>query len=262
MSASATSSTTHLYRTPALFAPFGELRAAESTRHGGISPAPYHSLNLGYNTDDRPEHTTENRRLFFTALGIDPAAVASSHQCHGTSILTATQPGRYDGYDALITNEPGLFVAVSIADCVPVLVYDPVRRVVAAIHAGWRGTAGGIVGKTLRAMQDQFGTHPADCVGYVGTCIDQTSFVVSRDVADAFANDFVQESHQAGKFLVDLKAANARQFTDFGIPSAQIERSPYSTVLNNNDYFSHRAERGTTGRMLAVIGLKPTSTLE
>ncbi len=248
--------TAPLYRTPALFAQFSELTAAESTRHGGISPAPYHSLNLGYNTDDLPTNTIENRHLFFTALGISPDNVASSHQCHGTNILTATQPGRFDGYDALIINQPGLFVAVSIADCVPILVFDRVRRVVAAIHAGWRGTAGGIVSKTLQTMQDQFGTQPVDCIGYVGTCIDETSFEVGPDVADAFASEFVRASERPGKFLVDLKRANARQLTNFGMSAAQIEVSPYSTVLNNNDYFSHRAERGTTGRMLAIIGLK------
>lgn len=252
--------TAPVYRTPALFTQFGELTAAESTRHGGISPAPYHSLNLGYNTNDRPENTTENRRLFFTALGIRPDQLASSHQCHSTSILTATQSGRFDGYDALITNKPGLLVAVSIADCVPILVYDQVRRVVAAVHAGWRGTVGGIVSKTLQTMQKQFGTQPGDCMGYVGTCIDETSFEVGPEVADAFAAEFVRASGQPGTFLVDLKRANARQLTDFGLPAVQIELSPYSTVLNNNDYFSHRAERGTTGRMLAVIGLKSNAT--
>ncbi len=257
MTAQPSTATTHLFRIPAIFAPYSRLVAAESTRHGGISPAPYQSLNLGYNTDDTPENTTENRRLFFTALGIDPAQVASSHQCHGTRILTATEPGRFDGYDALMTNVPGLFVAVSIADCVPVLIYDSVTQAVAAVHAGWRGTVGEIVGKTVRAMHDQYGTRPADCFAYVGTCIDETSFAVSSDTANAFAPEFVQPGQQSGKFLVDLKAANARQLTDFGIPSAQISRSPFSTVLNNADYFSHRAEQGQTGRMLAVIGVKP-----
>ncbi|MBC8155512.1 MAG: peptidoglycan editing factor PgeF [Bacteroidetes bacterium] len=244
-----------LYRVPALLATFSELTAAESTRHGGISPPPYQSLNLGFNTDDVPEHTEENRRLFFSALGIDPERVVSSHQCHGTELMTATQPGRFDGYDALITAVPGLVVAVSIADCVPILVYDTGERAVAAIHAGWRGTVGGIVSKTLRAMQQQFGTRPGDCFAYVGTCIDKTSFEVGPDVAGAFDAPFVAAGNQPGTFLVNLQAANARQLTDFGIPSDQIGFSPYSTVLNNDDYFSHRAERGQTGRMLAVIGL-------
>lgn len=244
-----------LYRIPALFARFDKLTAAESTRHGGISPVPYQSLNLGFNTDDVFERTEENRRLFFSALGVDPARVASSHQCHGTELLMATAPGRFDGYDALVTAVPGLVVAVSIADCVPVLIYDADKRVVAAIHAGWRGTAGGIVGKTLQAMQQQFGTHPDHCFAYVGTCIDATSFEVGPEVAAAFDAPFVAAGNQPGKFLVDLKAANARQLTNFGISVEQIGISPYSTVLHNADYFSHRAEGGQTGRMLAVIGL-------
>lgn len=248
--------TSSLYRVPAIYTSFSELIAAESTRHGGISSMPYQSLNLGFNTDDTPENTAENRRLFFTALGFDPAQVASSHQCHSTNILLATQPGRFDGYDALITAVPGVVVAVSIADCVPILIYDVGKRVVAAIHAGWRGTAGGIVSKTVQTMQQEFGTWPGDCFAYVGTCIDETSFVVGPEVAEAFDTAFVQAGHQPDKFLVNLKAANARQLIDAGIPTNQIGISPYSTVLNNDDYFSHRAERGQTGRMLAIIGLK------
>lgn len=248
--------TVSCYRTPPLFASFSELIAAESTRHGGVSQVPYQSLNLGFSTDDAPAYTAENRRLFFAALGIDPNQVATAHQCHGTEVLITTEPGRFEGYDALISAIPGLFVAVSIADCVPILVYDRRQRVVAAIHAGWRGTVGQIVAKTLRTMQQQFGTQPSNCFAYIGTCIDVLSFEVGPEVADAFDPTFVATTHKPAKFLVDLKSANARQLTDFGIPLDQIGRSPYSTVLHNDDYFSHRAERGQTGRMLAVIGLK------
>ena len=237
---------------------FPNLIAAESTRHGGISPAPFASLNLGLNTDDDPENVTENRHRFFANLGPGYAEsqVASSYQVHGTEILYATEPGRFSGYDALITNQPGLFLAVSIADCVPILIYDADNQAVAAIHAGWRGTVGQIVDKTLSEMKTRFNTQPAHCYAYVGTCIDETSLEVGADVAEQFGEAFKDEAAGSGKWLVDLKSANARQLTDFGIPATQIERSAYSTVLHNTDYFSHRHERGQTGRMLAVVGLK------
>jgi YfiH family protein len=160
------------------------------------------------------------------------------------------------GYDALITNVPGLMVGVTVADCTPILVFDQRNRAVAAIHAGWRGTVGGIVTSTLLAMQTHYGTKPADCLAYIGTCIDACSFEVGAEVAAQFAHSRTSIDPATGKALVDLKQANADQLRAFGLSDAQIEVSPYSTVLNNSDYFSHRLENGLTGRMLAMIGIR------
>ncbi|AUD02530.1 peptidoglycan editing factor PgeF [Spirosoma pollinicola] len=246
-----------LHYKPALFSPFSTLIAAESTRHGGVSPAPFESLNLGINTADDAENVDENRRRFFSSVGASTCQFASSHQIHGTEILYATEAGRFEGYDALITNKPGLLIGVTVADCVPILIYDQHQQAVAAIHAGWRGTVEGIVTKTLAAMQQQFGTQAEHCYAYVGTCIDDCAFEVGPDVADQFASAFKRLDKDSEKSFVDLKAANAHLLTDFGIPATQIAISPFSTVLNNDTYFSYRAEHGQTGRMLAVIGLKP-----
>lgn len=246
-----------LYRTPAIFARFPQLIAAESTRHGGISSAPFASLNLGINTSDNPAHVDENRQRFFHHIGASAFGFAQSHQVHGTDVLSATEAGRFEGYDALITNRPGLLLGVTIADCVPLLIYDPEHRAVAAIHAGWRGTVGGIVTNTLMTMERQFGTAGVHCFAYVGTGIDETSFEVGEEVAAQFSPAFVRADAPGGKPCVNLKGANVRLLTSFGIPSAQIEVSPFSTVLNNRDYFSYRAEGGQTGRMLAVIGIRP-----
>lgn len=248
---------TPTYRTPSVFTSFDTVIAAESTRHGGVSPAPFASLNLGINTDDNPANVDQNRRLFFEHIGADTYSFASSHQVHGTDVLTVAEAGRFDGYDALITNQPGLLIGVTVADCVPILVYDTEHQTVAAIHAGWRGTVGGIVTKTLVAMQQQFGTIGTQCYAYVGTCIDETTFEVGEDVARQFASAFVRTDPQNQKTCADLKAANLSLLTAFGIPIAHIDVSAYSTVLNNGDYFSYRAEGGQTGRMLAVIGIRP-----
>lgn len=250
--------TTHpSYFTPAIFSAFTGLVAAESTRHGGVSPAPFASLNLGINTDDDPANVDENRRRFFTAVGAGPdMPFASAHQVHGTNILYTTQAGRFEGYDALITDQPGLLIGVTVADCVPILIYDLENRAVGAVHAGWRGTSGRLVAKTLAAMQQQFGTSAEHCYAYIGTCIDTDSFEVGDEVAEQFAPAFKRTNPTTGKTHVDLKAANAKFLTDFGIPQRQIDVSPFSTVLHNDTYFSYRAERGQTGRSLAVIGLK------
>ena len=245
-----------LYSTPAILAHFPDLIAAESTRHGGVSPAPFDSLNLGINTTDTPENVAENRRRFFDAIGVDAHSFAYSNQVHGTDVLYATKAGCFDGYDALITKQPGLLIGVTVADCVPILIYDQAHQAVAAIHAGWRGTVGGIVTKTLTTMQQRFGTVAGGCYAYVGTCIDECSFEVGPEVAEQFAATYKQTKSGTGKACVDLKGANVSCLIDFGLPSKQIAVSSFSTVLNNDTYYSFRAENGQTGRMLAVIGLK------
>lgn len=247
---------TPLFRTPALFQPFPHLLAAESTRHGGVSEVPYASLNLGRSTGDDPERVAENRRRFYGALEIGEENVASSHQVHGEEIWVTREPGRQEGHDAIVTATPGVFALVTVADCTPVLVYDARNRVVAAIHAGWRGTVAELVRKTLERMRGEFGTSGTDCHAYVGTCIDECSFEVGTDVADHFAGSFKRFDAAKQKFFVDLKAANAAQLRAFGVPDSQLEISRYSTVLHNQDYFSHRLERGTTGRMVALIGMR------
>lgn len=243
-----------LCRQPSIFQNIQGLIAAESTRHGGVSPFPYHSLNVGYYTDDDQQNIRENRDRLFGSLGISESHVASSHQVHGDQILLAEAPGRYEGYDALITNRPGVFVAVTIADCTPILVCDPVSRAVAAIHAGWKGTAARIVEKAVEAMSRHFGTSPGNCLAYVGTCIDECSYEVGEEVGKRFDAPFARIDQASGKYFVDLKAANAAQLEGMGVFRKNIEISPFSTVLHNDNYFSHRKEKGVTGRMTALIG--------
>lgn len=246
-----------LFRIPAIFRPFPLLTAAESTRHGGISPVPYASLNLGGSTGDSPAHVAENRARFWQALNIDSQRVATSHQVHGAEVLTVNQPGKYEGYDALVSNHRGITLAVTVADCTPILVYDPRRQAIAAIHAGWRGTVQQIARRAIQQMRAAFGTDPADCHAYVGTCIDECSFEVGNEVADQFSAKHRIFNPQVGKYFVNLKKANFDQLRGVGLPESQISLSPYSTVLHNQDYFSYRLEKGQTGRMLACIGMNP-----
>ncbi len=242
---------------PRIFADFPEVAAGQSTRHGGVSHPPYATLNLGLSTADNPEHVAENRKRFFAALGFAPAHTASAHQVHGIEILHVQAPGRYDGYDALVTQQQGLLLNVSVADCTPVLVYDPMHRAAAAIHAGWKGTARGIVRRTLAYMAETFGTHGADCRAYIGACIDACDYEVDGDVAFHFDEAFRVWDAARGKYLLNLKAANEAQLREAGLLPEHIEISPCSTVTHNSNFFSHRAEKGLTGRMLAAIGIKP-----
>ena len=228
--------------------------AAESTRHGGVSLGPYQSLNLGKSTDDDPAHVLENRRRFCAALGFQPEQLAVSRQIHGDHILRVDGPGQFEGFDALVTDQPGILLAVSVADCTPILIFDQKHRVVAAIHAGWRGTVAGLVGKTLQRMAAEFSSVGTDCWAYVGTCIDECLFTVGEEVAAVFGDDFKRFDAEKRQFVVDLKKANLHQLLAFGLPADQTEVSHFSTVLHNDRYFSHRHAGGVTGRMLAVIG--------
>ncbi|MEO1515872.1 MAG: peptidoglycan editing factor PgeF [Bacteroidota bacterium] len=248
-----TTERTHII--PQIFQPWPSVRAAQSTRLGGTSPAPFQSLNLGLHTDDDPVNVAENRKRFFAHLGCQESQVAHSHQVHATEVLQAVQAGAYEGYDALVTQKRNLLLCVTTADCVPILLFDPRTESVAAVHAGWKGSHGQIVLKTIDKMVACFGSRPADCHAYIGPCIDECSFEVDADVADFFVEEFKRWDDDKQKFFVDLKKVNRSQLLSAGIPEGQIEVSPHSTVLQNEWFFSHRKEKGRTGRMLCAIGI-------
>ena len=241
---------------PDIFKQFPRVFAGQSTRHGGVSPAPWASLNLGKSTDDSLENVVENRKRFAHSLGFEPKQMAWSKQVHGSDIWQVYQPGDAEGYDALISDQKNILLCVSVADCTPILVYDSKNQVIAAIHAGWKGTAAKLVGKTLQLMHHQFGTTGRDCSVYIGTCIDECSFEVGEEVAAQFDDIFKLYDPVRKKFFVDLKTANATQCWNFGIPVKQTEISPFCTFRHNHNFFSHRKEKGLTGRMMAAIGMQ------
>lgn len=241
---------------PHFLASYPSLIMAQSTRYGGVSDGGYASLNLGLHTGDTSEAVSENRRRFWGLLATTEENTAGGYQVHGCEIRKVDIPGYVDGYDALITNVPGILLTVTIADCVPILVFDPKAQAVAAIHAGWRGTVAQIAGKTIDAMQQTYGTNPADCVAYIGACIGYEAFEVSEEVAIQFATDFRKPASSPGKWLIDLKSANRAQLLEAGLVSHQIEVSPYCTATDHARFFSYRKEGGITGRMLAVAGIR------
>jgi len=237
---------------PRIFQSIPGLVAGVSTRHGGLSEFPFSSLNLGFHTDDDPAVIEQNLSLFCADLGISPTHLARSYQVHGDKIWVTGRPGYQSGFDAMVSVQAGVFAGVGIADCTPILLADPVTRVCAAIHAGWKGTVAGIVEKTALRMIENRGSNPANILAYIGPCISQTHFEVGDEVAAHFSEAF--KVYKRDKWHVDLKAANASQLIKTGIQ--QIEIDPACTMENNIDFFSHRKEAGMTGRMLALIGFQ------
>ncbi|GAB5553668.1 MAG: peptidoglycan editing factor PgeF [Saprospiraceae bacterium] len=241
---------------PPIFSPYPQVIAAQSTRNGGFGRAPYASLNLGLYTKDDSKLVAKNRAAFFGDLGFSSDQTAGALQVHETAVLTVQVPGQYQGFDALITQQKDILLTVTVADCTPILIFDPETKAIAAIHAGWRGTVDEIAKKVLGQMTAEFGTQAQNCLAYIGPCIDRNTFEVDQDVAQHFDIPFKDWNSNKKKFYVDLKKANKSQLESIGLLSDKIEISPYSTVTHNQYFFSHRKEKGKTGRMICAIGLK------
>ncbi|MBV5304967.1 MAG: peptidoglycan editing factor PgeF [Chlorobium sp.] len=252
------------YIIPGIFRNYPELIALQSTRTGGVSEGMYASLNLGTNTDDRPECVHKNTRRLCAAAGIDHEQMVRSEQVHGTEILLAEKPGAYHGYDAFITNKENLFLSVFTADCYPILVFDPRHNASGAVHAGWKGAAGEIVIKTIDAMKKNFASIPAELIAYIGTGISAEAYEVNQEVANVFRTDESRPSPfsmKEDKYLLDLRQVNFRQLLDAGIQISNIERSSFCSYRDSNLFFSYRRDKGTTGRMVSLIGVSSKTTV-
>lgn len=246
------------YMVPDCFRQYDELIALQSTRNGGVSEGAYSSLNLGRNTGDLAENVHKNTLRLCAASGIDPNQLVCSDQVHGTAILTAEKPGHFQGYDALITDKKNLFLCIFTADCYPILIYDPRHNASGAVHAGWKGSAGRIVMKTIEAMQMRFNSVPAECLAYIGTGISAGAYEVGREVAMRFPADCGLQSplgQENEKYCLDLGMVNYRQLLASGIPPLHIEQSPFCSVRDSNLFFSYRRDQGITGRMASLIGV-------
>ncbi len=254
----APSSLTEKYIVPDCFFPYRELIALQSTRNGGGSAGAFSSLNLGRNTGDRKERVEENFQRLCSDIGINPGRLVTSRQVHGTEILFAEEAGNYDGYDALITDRQNLFLCIFTADCYPVLIYDPRHQTSGAVHAGWKGSAGAIVMKTIEAMRVRFNSLPEECLAWIGTGISPEAYEVGRAVALEFPAGSCQrcpDRNNEEKYLLDLALVNYRQLLAAGVQPANIERSHFCSLRDSNLFFSYRRDRGETGRMVSLIGV-------
>lgn len=243
-----------------------------STRLGGVSPAPWDSLNLDDRRGDDLANVRENFRRLCAALDVDVQRIVLSRQVHRDDVRTVTAtdcgkglwtPQDYDSADALITDRPNIPLVVFSADCNVILLHDPVRRAIGAAHAGWRGTALGIAAKTVRAMTDAYGCDPADIRAAVGPAIGQCCFETDgdvpaalRDALGADAEPFIDWNGQ--KYHIDLKAVNALWLQRAGVPS--IDVCPDCTYCLSDLYWSHRRTGLSRGEQAAVICLKGEGT--
>ena len=235
-----------------LFSNYPELTFGFSTKPGGVSPEPY-CLNLGLNTGDEHENVLRNRKIFFDALGISENNVSMQKQVHSTVVKYSPSPQHLGECDALFTDKQKNFLAVSVADCVPVFLYDPFKKIVAGIHSGWKGSAGKILTHTIIELQERFDVDPSQLISYIGMCISAKNYEVGKEVADMFENEFVITA--GDKFYLDLKKQNYSQLVQCGLHSNNIEVSEHCTYDEADLFHSYRRDREKSGRMFGVIGI-------
>ena len=239
---------------PAIFADAPGIVAAFTTRDGGISQSPFASFNLGLSTGDDEGAVRENRRRLLDALGFAPDALATVGQVHGADVATVSAPGHTPRHDGLVTDRGGLVLGVVVADCGAVLLADAEAGVIGACHAGWRGAVGGIPIVTVEAMR-KLGAEPKRIRAYVSPCIGPEDFEVGTEVATQFDDAHVHRPPEKTKPHVDLAGAIVTQLLKMGLRKRHIETEGCST-FDTARFFSYRAEGGTTGRMMGVIGMR------
>lgn len=240
---------------------------AFSTRLGGVSPFPANDLNLAGYDEDSAENIAENRRRFLSLFDED-LLLTTVHQVHGDMVKTVRTlddaANTDERFDALVSDLSGILVGVKTADCVPVLLGDPVSGAFAAVHAGWRGTVESIVAKGVAKMKENFDTNPENLICAIGPAATCGSYEIGQDVIDAFEKNFVScgkyfTPTRSGHALIDLHLANKDQLIAAGVQEKNINTAPFCTMKRTDLFFSYRIEKkkyGKTGRLLSVIGKK------
>lgn len=227
--------------------------AAFTTRRGGVSAPPFHTLNLGRSTDDRPEAVAENRRRVLAALGLDPRDLATAGQVHGAGIAVVDGPGHTPGVDALVTRTPGLAIAVTTADCLPIVLTAP--GLVSVVHSGWRGTAARMPAVAVRTLID-LGATPEVVSAHIGPCIRRCCYEVGDEVAVRFPPGCLVRSGE--RWRLDLPAAAIAQLRELGIEPSAIHDTGACTACDPEWYFSHRRDGSPGGRQWAVAAVTPS----
>jgi YfiH family protein len=242
------------------------VRAHVSTRHGGVSPAPWQSLNLSITRGDERSHVEQNRDRLTAAIGVEATNLVRCRQVHGTGVAKVdwSDANQWkEQSDGLITDAVGLPLLLLFADCVPILLYDQQRHVLGICHAGWRGTVNGMVTATLWSMQAAYDTNPANVLACIGPSIGPASYEVGPEVLDMATvklpnadRFFTYPNGPDHNPYFDLWSANVAQLTAAGIPPHQIEVSQIDTAQSTHDFFSHRAEQGRCGLFSMVAWLE------
>ncbi len=242
--------------------PSSEIVQGIFTRQGGVSPEHWHSLNLGGLNGDSRANIIENRRRIFEAMQRDVNSIFDVWQVHGIVTACAERPRRLDAphqkADIILTDKPEITLFMRFADCVPIFLYDPMKRVIGIVHAGWLGTVKNAVGEAVRQMASVYGCSPANIVAGIGPSIGPHHYEVGEDVVQRVQSAFAENASNLlqvtnGSYYLDLWAANRFNLAHEGVTT--IETAEICTACNTRDWYSHRAEHGKTGRFGALLAM-------
>ena len=236
---------------------------AFTTRLGGVSRGPFAELNLGGSVGDDPDAVSENRRRVLRAFGAEPERTATVRQVHGTRVVEAREAGPDVHADGIVTDDPSWTLAVSVADCVPVLAVDPAHGAVAALHAGWRGVVAGIVDAGIDELVSRYGSRPDSIRVAIGPHISGPRYQVGAEVVEAFtAAGFPErvarrDPDAAGRFRLSLDAAVRVASARSGVRPIHVQDGGWCTASDRERFFSHRRDDGATGRHWALLRPPP-----
>jgi YfiH family protein len=237
------------------------VRHAVFTRRGGISRPPYAGLNVGASVGDDPAAVGENRRRIFRALQRDESSAPLIRQVHSDRVLAVREPCLGGGLietDGMVTDRTDCTLLMRFADCVPILLFDPVRRAAGIAHAGWKGTVAKIAARAVETLVREYGCRPADIFAGIGPSIGPDHYAVGNDVVQAVRGAFGASAarillDRGSAVHLDLWTANKMALQEAGVD--RIECAGICTACRTADWFSHRAENGQTGRFGALIWL-------
>jgi len=238
--------------------------AGFTTRNGGSSRAPFNSLNLGFHTGDQQAAVEANRASVARAFGLPPQMLLTVQQVHGSEILIIDQPNPDLSHfqrvecDAVITNQRGVMAGILVADCYPVLLYDPDGPAVGVVHVGWRGAAAGLLGRTVQALGELFGSRPERLHAAVGPGIGGHGYEVDRPVREAFRSgaggwERIARETRLGHWLLDLRLSCQLQLAEAGLQEARIEMVAECTCCHRETFYSYRRDHGRTGRQMGFV---------
>lgn len=228
-------------------------------RYGGVSPAPWASLNMATSVGDSKESVIENRKRITKCLSLKEDSIFDVWQVHSNRVVFAEEPRKpdqpHEKADAIITKNPNVTIMMMFADCVPIMMYDPKNNIAAITHAGWQGTVNQMVGETVISMQNKYACRPKDIIACIGPSICVNHYQIGEDVADEVRRSFGKNNQilikKKGKIHMDLQFANRTILQNNGVK--RIQCSNICTACNMSDWYSHRAENGKTGRFAAII---------
>ena len=238
---------------PYIFKQFPEITFGFSTKVGLQRKKPYY-FNMSYSVGDESDKVKENRTAFFKQLGLDTESVAYQKQVHSDYISIVEVGGECGKSDAMITTKNNIGLAISTADCCAVFIYDPVKKILAGVHSGWRGTSKEILLKVLQTLSNEFDSAPGDLICYLSPSISATNYEVGVEVAEQFDLNYLKQKN--GKYLLDIPKINEEILLNYGVIPQNIQVSNLCSYEYSSILHSYRRDGKKSGRALGVIAMR------